>query len=160
MYTIGDVEKMKYSTETSAHNIIGDKIKGISGIYKIGIESLGEKSGVQIGISCSREDTEQSIRLSTNKTNGVVLTKITDGLMMTVSCALFKGIGINSIKAKFTRVIYNINYTSLRYLTDIKNIPDDHLIIDEIMKTILSGKLFFTYGETLLKHYNDSTLIT
>ena len=38
MYTLEDIERMKYSTETSAHNIIGDKIKGIFGIYKIGID--------------------------------------------------------------------------------------------------------------------------
>ena len=100
MYTIEEIEKMKYSTEASAYNIIGDKIKGISGIYKIGIEALGEKSGVQIGISCFREDTKQSLRFSTNKINNVFLTKIPNGLMMSVSCYLFTGTGIKLCKSK------------------------------------------------------------
>jgi len=159
MYTLEDIEKMKHSTEASANNIIGDKTKGIAGIYKIGIESLGEKGGIQIGISCSREDLDQNLRFSTNKINNISLTKIPNGLMMTVNCILINGHS-SYVKAKFARLIYSINHTSLRYLTDIKNVQDDHLIIDEIMKTILSGKLFFTYGEKLLKHYNDTKLIT
>lgn len=82
MYTLEDIEKLKISTEASAYNIIGDKIKGIFGIYKIGIEAPGEKGGIQIGISCSREDSGKSLRFSTNETNNVFLTKIPNGLMM------------------------------------------------------------------------------
>ena len=159
MYTIEDVEKMKHSTETSAYDILGDKINGIAGIYKIGIESLGEKGGIQIGISCSREDSDQNLRLSTNKINNVFLAKIPNGLMMTVNCILFNGHS-SYVNAKFARLIYSINYTSLRYLTDIKNIQDDHLIIDEIMKTILAGKLLFISADNLLKHYTDEKIIT
>ena len=158
MYTIEDIERMKYSTETSAYNIIGDKINGITGIYKIGIEALDEKGGVQIGISCFREDTGQYLRFTTNKINNVFLTKIPNGLMMTVSCILFTG-SSSYVTANFARLIYNINHTSLRYLTDIKVIKDDHLIIDEIMKTTLSGKLLFVYGDKLLKHNIGKNII-
>jgi hypothetical protein len=161
MYTIEDVEKMKHSTEASAYNFIGDKIRGINGIYKIGIEYLGEKGGVQIGISCYREHRGPSISFSTNKINNVFLCEVPNGLMMTASCHLSTGTGRNSwVKATFSRVIYNINYTSLRYITDIQNIIDDHIIIDEIMKTILSGKLFFTHDENLLKHNFNEKVIT
>lgn len=159
MYTLEDIEKLKISTEASAYNIIGDKIKGIFGIYKIGIEAPGEKGGIQIGISCSREDSGKSLRFSTNETNNVFLTKIPNGLMMTVNCILFNDHS-SYVKANFIRLIYNINYTSLRYLTDIKNIQDDHLIIDEIMKTILSGKLLFISADNLLEHYTDEKVIT
>lgn len=154
MYTIEEIEKMKYSTEASAYNIIGDKIKEISGIYKIGIESLGEKGGIQIGISCFREATGQNLRFSTNKINNVFLNVIPQGIMMTVSCTLFTDHS-GYVNANFIRLIYNINYTSLRYLTDIKNIQDDHLIIDEIMKTIIYGKLFFISADNFLKHSTD-----
>lgn len=152
MYTIEDINKMKHSTETSAYNIIGDKISSIDGIYKIGIEAIGEKGGVQIGISCFRESTQQYLRFSTNEMNSVILSKIQNGLMMTVSCTLFTGTGINSVKANFMRLIYNINYTSLRYITEIADIIDDHIIIDEIMKTIITGRLFFISADNLLEH--------
>lgn len=154
MYTLKDIEKMKNSTEFSANNIIGDKIEGIAGIYKIGIEDLGEKGGVQIGISCSRENSGQFLRFSTNKINNVFLNAIPQGIMMTVSCNLYTGHS-GYVNAIFIRLIYNINYTSLRYLTDIKNIQDDHLIIDEIMKTIITGKLFFISGGNFLTHFTD-----
>ena len=107
-----------------------------------------------------REDTGQYLRFSTNKINNVFLTKIPNGLMMTVSCYLFTGTGINTVKAKFTRLIYNTNYTSLRYITELKNIIDDHIIIDEIIKTIISGRLFFIFDDNLLKHYTDEKVIT
>ncbi|NQY87415.1 MAG: hypothetical protein HRT51_06600 [Colwellia sp.] len=161
MYTIEDINKMKYSTETSAYNIIGDKINGIAGIYKIGIEALGEKGGVQIGISCYREHRGPSIHFSTNKINNVFLTEVPNGLMMTVSCNLTVEIGSWSyVRATFSRLIYNINYTSLRYITEIKNIIDDHIIIDEIMKTIITGRLFFISADNLLKHNIDEKVIT
>jgi hypothetical protein len=129
MYTLKDIEKMKHSTEFSANNIIGDKIKGIAGIYKIGIEDLGEKGGVQVGISCFIRATGQSLVFSTNKINNVFLNVIPGGIMMNVNCMLFTSHS-SYVKANFTRLIYNIDYTSLRYLTDIKDIQDDHLIID------------------------------